>query len=227
MNICPILTTNTVVSENGEVRIGTQPVYCLEKECAWYKHGKCEDCRNEEVSEPEMEFKVGDIIDFTLTTGEKVSAMAMRQEEDGMLFVFVDCLDVEYPMFENPDRMGSMAINYYNSDLRHKLNNEILNTFPDSIRSRMKVMRIGDTDAFDFLRLLTKEEVFGENRLEPMKEIRNRIAFQGRGTDRWEWWWLQDRVEKYASGFASVTDNGVADYANASFVIGVRPAFKI
>ena len=41
--ICPVLTTNTVVGENGEVRIGTQPVYCLEAMCAWFNEetGKC------------------------------------------------------------------------------------------------------------------------------------------------------------------------------------------
>lgn len=182
------------------------------------------------------EYKVGDVIDFTLTTGEKVSAMAMRQEEDGMLFVFIDCLKKEYPMFKNPSKMGSMQINYFNSDLRHALNNEILDTFPEEIKSRMKVMRIGDTDAFDKLRLLTEKEVFGENRygevdngtrLPLMEEIRNRIAFQGRGTDTWEWWWLQNKVEGSAANFASVHTGGNAHCRGASYDIGVRPAFKI
>lgn len=182
------------------------------------------------------EYKVGDVIDFTLTTGEKVSAMAMRQEEDGMLFVFIDCLKKEYPMFKNPSKMGSMQINYFNSDLRHALNNEILDTFPEEIKSRMKVMRIGDTDAFDKLRLLTEKEVFGENRygevdngtrLPLMEEIRNRIAFQGRGTDTWEWWWLQNKAEGSAAYFASVTTYGRASSDAASNDLGVRPAFKI
>lgn len=182
------------------------------------------------------EYKVGDVIDFTLTTGEKVSAMAMRQEEDGMLFVFIDCLKKEYPMFKNPSKMGSMQINYFNSDLRHALNNEILDTFPEEIKSRMKVMRIGDTDAFDKLRLLTEKEVFGENRygevdngtrLPLMEEIRNRIAFQGRGTDTWEWWWLQNKAEGSAAYFAYVSGSGDAGSDNASIDSGVRPAFKI
>lgn len=182
------------------------------------------------------EYKVGDVIDFTLTTGEKVSAMAMRQEEDGMLFVFIDCLKKDYPMFKNPSKMGSMQINYFNSDLRHALNNEILDTFPEEIKSRMKVMRIGDTDAFDKLRLLTEKEVFGENRygevdngtrLPLMEEIRNRIAFQGRGTDTWEWWWLQNKAEGSAARFADVSYGGGAYYRHASAGYGVRPAFKI
>lgn len=40
MKICPLLTTNTVVSEDGEVKIGTQPVYCLEENCAWFDENK-------------------------------------------------------------------------------------------------------------------------------------------------------------------------------------------
>ena len=36
--ICPLLTTNTVVDEDNKVKIGTQPVYCLEKQCAWWHY---------------------------------------------------------------------------------------------------------------------------------------------------------------------------------------------
>ena len=32
--ICPLLTTNTVVEEGNKVNIGTQPVYCVEEQCA-------------------------------------------------------------------------------------------------------------------------------------------------------------------------------------------------
>lgn len=48
-------------------------------------------------------FKVGDIIKVKLTDGVKVQAMAMQQEEDGMIFCLVDCLPGEYPM--NSTRM--------------------------------------------------------------------------------------------------------------------------
>lgn len=40
MKICPLLTTSTVISEDGEVKIGTQPVYCLEENCAWFDENK-------------------------------------------------------------------------------------------------------------------------------------------------------------------------------------------
>ena len=171
------------------------------------------------------EYEVGDVITFSLTTGEVVSAMAMRQEEDGMLFVFVDCLKDEAPMNEDNTTMGG----YECCDLRKKLNTEILDTFPNSIKSRMKPVYQDDK-----LRLLTAMEVFGENEygdedngvlLPLMKYRKNRIAFQGKGTDEWEWYWLQNVYS--ASHFANVANGGTADSNGASSSLGVRPAFKI
>lgn len=34
--ICPLLTTNTVVDENNTVKIGTQPVLCVQEQCSWW-----------------------------------------------------------------------------------------------------------------------------------------------------------------------------------------------
>lgn len=39
--ICPLLTTNTVVEEGNKVNIGTQPVYCVEEQCAWWLEDRC------------------------------------------------------------------------------------------------------------------------------------------------------------------------------------------
>lgn len=172
-------------------------------------------------------YEVGDVIDFTLSTGEEVSAMAMRQENDGMLFVFVDCLKDEYPMNETSTNEGG----YEASFLRKKLNGDILATFPETIKSRMKSFANGDK-----LRILTEREVFGQNeygkeddgsQLEPMKQRKNRIAFQGKGTDEWEWYWVQNEVPNTASSFADVGDAGFAYSSDASYANGVRPAFKI
>lgn len=38
--ICPMLTGNTVIEQDGQVHIGTQPVYCLEDGCAWWNEDK-------------------------------------------------------------------------------------------------------------------------------------------------------------------------------------------
>lgn len=174
------------------------------------------------------EYEVGDVITFSLTTGEVVSAMAMRQEEDGILFVFVDCLKDEYPMNDADTNAGG----YEASKLRKVLNDDILNTFPDSIRLRMEAFANGD-----YLRLLTSKEVFGENyygyedngtQLEPMKNRKNRIALQGKDSEDLEWYWLQNPNTEYTFGFAGVAIYGdMAIYGGAKNPNGVRPAFKI
>lgn len=38
--ICPLLTTNTVIEEDRKIKIGTQPVFCLKDQCAWWVEDK-------------------------------------------------------------------------------------------------------------------------------------------------------------------------------------------
>lgn len=183
-------------------------------------------------------FELGDVISFKLKDGEKVQAKAVMETPEGMLFITVDCLKDGYQMFKKPDAMGSMEINYFNSDLRHALNGEIIDRFPEEIRSRMVSMKIGNTDTYDLLRIPTEREIFGENpygkeesntleQFKGMKNRRNRIAFQGSKTGTWEWYWLQNRIEDTASYFALVNYNGVATYDSAGNSFGVRPAFLL
>ena len=173
-------------------------------------------------------FEVGDVFPMTLTNGEQVEAMAMQQDDDGMIFMLVDCLRDEYRMnSDNTNRGG-----YDASDLRAKLNGEILERFPAEIREMMVAFPNGD-----LLRLPTEKEIFGTNhygeaesekvkQFEPMKERRNRIAFQGKN-GAWEWWWLTNKHYCNAAFFALVRGSGYANYYDASLASGVRPAFKI
>ena len=181
-------------------------------------------------------FELGDIISFDLTTGEKVQAMAVRETPNGMLFMTVDCLKTEYKMFESVSR--AEVVDYEHSDLRQKLNGEILESFPEEIRERMVGMRVGQTNCFDMLRIPTEREIFGENpygadepksvrRFYGMEERRNRIAWQGSKTGEFEWYWLQNRAEDTASSFALGDSFGFASYANASHSYGVRPVFLL
>ena len=181
-------------------------------------------------------FELGDIIPFTLTTGEKVKAKAIRETPNGMLFITVDCLKDEWKMFENPDR--AEKIDYEHSDLRKKLNGEILESFPEEIKGRMVGMRAGQTNCFDMLRIPTEREIFGENlcgegepvsvrRFYGVENRRERIAFQGSETDTWEWCWLQNKVEDSASYFACVDNLGRADLGSIYDSLGVRPVFLL
>lgn len=178
-------------------------------------------------------FEVGDIIKFKLTDGEKVQAMAVKQTPEGMLFVLVDCLAKEYPMFNDIDDMDEADISYATSDLRKALNGEILDRFPKEIKDHMVAVNAEG----DMLRIPTECEIFGENvygqeeskltkRWKPMKKKRNRIAFQGK-EGAWEWYWLMNRHKDYASRFASVYDDGSADSYYASLSLGVRPVFLL
>ena len=169
------------------------------------------------TTEPDVDkFLVGDIISFELTDGEKVQAMAMKQTDAGMIFILVDCLKDE-------ERM---------TDLPGKLNTAILDRFPQDIRDKMIPFADGRK-----LRLPTEKELFGVNEYGadegdavqqwgPMKDRRNRIAFQGMGGP-WEWYWTETPDKDDDRYFAYVGDDGVANYGNASFSYGVRPAFQI
>lgn len=184
-------------------------------------------------------FELGDIIKFKLADGQKVKAMAVRQDENGTLFVTVDCLKDCYPMFKSPGAMGSMEICYFNSDLRHYLKDTILPLFPEEITERMVVMPVGNNE-YDYLRIPTEMEIFGENpygedepketkRFKGMKKRRNRIAFRATEDNKesWEWYWLQNRVKDTAAFFAIVRLNGDATCLGASFSFGVRPVFLL
>lgn len=174
-------------------------------------------------------FKVGDIIKVKLTDGVKVQAMAVQQEKDGMIFCLVDCLPGEYPMNStNTNEEG-----YEESDLRKKLNSEILNFFPAELKAIMAPFDNGD-----LLRLPTEKEVFGENyygeyespyvkQWKPMKKRRNRMAFDGTKDENLQWYWLMNKVRESAATFAGVNSIGRETCVDASISFGVRPVFKI
>lgn len=166
------------------------------------------------------DFKVGDVISFKLTTDEKVRARAVKKTKDGMLFITVDCLKKEYPMFNNTEGMENNEISYNNSDLRKALNNEILSTFPNEIRDHM--IEVYETD---LLRIPEQGEIFGKYCFEAMKDRRKRIAFRGNKSNEWEWYWLINKAVDSASYFAGVSGSGYAAYYGASISSGVRPVF--
>lgn len=131
-------------------------------------------------AEPDGHYRLGDVIAFSLIDGEEVEAMAVKQDQDGMIFVLVDCLRREYSM----NRTSSNRGGYKSCLLRKALGSEILHRFPAEIRDKMVAFENGD-----LLRLPTEREIFGHNpygedepedveQWIPMKDHRNRIAFQ-------------------------------------------------
>ena len=60
-----------------------------------------------------------------------------------------------------------------------------------------------------------------------MKKRRNRMAFDGSKDENLQWYWLMNKVRESAASFARVGNSGGASCNNASYSLGVRPAFKI
>jgi hypothetical protein len=178
------------------------------------------------------DYQVGDIISFDMKDGEHTEWMAVKQEDDGMIFISVDCLKEESCMYED----GNDDEGYYiDSDLNKKYLVNVLDNIPDFIRSKLVPMQVDD---YDFLlRIPTEKEIFGTNeygieedesveQFEPMKLRKNRIASEGlNGT--YQWYWLQNRHKAFAASFAGVTYYGNSDCYGASDSHGVRPLFKI
>lgn len=159
---------------------------------------------------------VGDVIQFTLKTGEIVQAMKMTE---GGIWCFDDCLK----------KRSSM--NNIESFL-----NDVLEQIPDELKEMMGSFSDGRK-----LRLPTEKEVFGKNiygeeepdnvqQWEPMKQRRNRIALRGINGDL-EWWWTETACRRdvvSSTYFAAVHYSGLATCTTASDTcVGVRPAFRL
>lgn len=171
-------------------------------------------------------FELNDLISFKMTDGEPIEAMAVKEELDSMVFITIGCLGKEYPL------TNGGAYSYEKSIVRSALNSEILGRIPEEIRERLVPFDNGD-----LLRIPTEREIFGTNRygieepesveqFEAMKQRRNRIAFLGCNGDV-SWYWLQNQSVSSAAGACYVNGNGGASRWYASFVLAVRPLFKI
>lgn len=164
--------------------------------------------------------QIGDRIKVSLP-GEEHTATAIKDEGDGMLFLFDDYLDEARPM----NRQSGAGGGYDASEMR-KFLRKLASVFPENLRKRMVAFENGD-----MLRLLTITEMCGvdknfnrcEGQIEWMKDCRHRIA--SRKGEEYEWGWTQTVVS--AERFASVHSFGGAHCYHASYDLGVRLAFKV
>ena len=169
--------------------------------------------------------QVGETVEIELKGGKKAEVMAVKEDGENMIFCFSNCLDEIYRMNESRTNKGG----WQESELRKKLNGEILEQFPEALRAKMIPFENGD-----LLRIPTEKEIFGVNEYgeeengveqwEPMKKRRNRTAYRGENEEI-EWYWLQNVVS--SAYFAYVSGNGDANFYDASDAHGVRPAFGI
>lgn len=178
--------------------------------------------RKQEIICSYDEVKVGDQININLTGLGEFTATAQKITDKGIVFLFDDCV-VDRPINNDYTNKGG----YKKSDLCEWINTELLNAFPDEIKSRIINLTIP-----------TYGQMFGHDNFydnfEPdedaqfplMKKRKNRVAdFK----DYYEWYWMQNATKKEVSSayFADVYGNGVASYAGASASYGVRPVFLL
>lgn len=159
-------------------------------------------------------YEVGDIIKFKLNNNEKVKALAVKEENECMIFCMVDCLQKRYTIDEV---------------LNGILNREILNLFSDKIINRM--VAFGNKE---LLRLPKKEEIFGTDDLspeennavqfKPMKDAKNRITYDEMD-NCFIWWWLNSDV--FSDFFPYVGKDGNFYECKGDGFGGVRPLFKL
>lgn len=165
------------------------------------------------------QLEIGDKIKLNLMSNEEHTATAVRREEDGtMLFVFDSIMNREYYM----NRPGKQE-KYEESDMREYLRESAVLLMPAHIAAHM--VRF---ENWDYLRLLTREEVFGaedgSGQFSYFKDRKNRAALR---EGYFDWWWLQDAEDDAAAYFARVNGVGYATSGYANHNYGVRPAFKI
>lgn len=169
------------------------------------------------------------IYDVTLKDGEEIQIMEIGtftvaniitgKCEKLVQYILVDCLKDEYRMNPTETTEGGWDA----CELRKKLNGEILDRFPDELRTEMVPFENGD-----LLRLPTREEIFGDKdgnrQFECMKRRGNRVASQGKNGP-WEYYWLSSVAN--STDFCTVTGNGIVSDSGASNVAGVRPRFQL
>lgn len=180
--------------------------------------------RTIKVKNPEK-YQVGDIISFKLANGEKVEALAVKEENDNMLFCFADCLEDEHQMNETNTTEGGFEA----SNLNTYLNVKIIRLFPEKIKKNMVAF-----ENEKYLRIPTEREIFGETKYgdepdsveqwKPMKRRKSRIAGLGKNGVP-DWYWLS-AVASYAI-FCNCSPLGSASCRYASLANGVRPVFLL
>ena len=171
----------------------------------------------------QTDWQIGDLIRFTLTTGERVEAQCQIIDDKGAIFNLTHCLEEERPMNEEDTNEGG----WDESDLRKVLNTEILDTFPEEIRQYMKPIYKDD-----LLTLPAIEDIFGEWDFDewepkegakpnwpPMEQVQHRA--------KGNWWWERSAHYNNAAYFCSVDTSGNANSTYASNSYGLAPAFRI
>lgn len=166
---------------------------------------------------------VGDKILIELAEFGDFTATAQKITEAGILFLFDECVAVRQMNEKGTNKGG-----YEKSSLCKWINGELLQAFPEELKSRISELTIptyGQIFGHDewYERAIEPDE---DEQL-PLMEIRkSRIAdFK----NEYEWYWLKNATKRdySAACFARVDRDGFPAYTYASTSVGVRPVFLL
>lgn len=178
--------------------------------------------RKQEIICSYDEVKVGDQINISLTGLGEFTATAQKITDKGIVFLFDDCV-ADRPINNDYTNKGG----YKKSDLCEWINTELLNAFPDEIKSRIINLTIPTYgQMFGHDNFYDNFEPDEDEQFPLMKKRKNRVAdFK----DNYEWYWMQNATKKKVSSayFANVGYLGFADCSSASNPTRVRPVFLL
>ena len=170
-------------------------------------------------------WKVGDIIQFSLSTNEKIEVRCERIEEDGAIFCATHCLKEKRPVVSDYKNLD-----WDKSELRKYLNETLINTFPLEIKDKMISVYKSD-----LITIPSMQDVFGDwdyNNWKPIKpSLNNRnwdfmryMQYRVKG----DWYWLRDSACASSSGYywCCVRTDGSANSDYGSHARGLAPALN-
>lgn len=175
----------------------------------------------------------GDLIPFTLKTGEEVQVRATQDEGGKWYFVLEDCLEEEHAMNKQNTNKGGWAA----CDMRRYLNKTVFSLLPDDLQAVIApttVVQIVDgerVETEDKLFLLSRTQVFGKGRWTEREPEDTQLDCFTREKDRvkecgsngtWFWWLRSANSYNY---FGNVNSNGSGSNYDAGFSCGVALGF--
>lgn len=173
------------------------------------------------VSDISTTYAIGDQITIPLEGFGEFTATVQKITENGVIFMFDDCV-AKMPMNMANTNLGGFGA----SRLYKKLYDDILSAFPEEIR-----IRITDISIPSYGEMFGHDDFYEEyiepdndEQFELMKKHRNRVADY---KDNYCWYWLKNTTKDSASNFACVSYYGNSDAFIASYSYGVRPVFTL
>lgn len=161
------------------------------------------------------DLKVGDRFKFTDKKGRKHEVEVAAEEDNLIQVVWTHTIEDKAW-----NAAGGTEGGYLDSDIREYLNDEFYEDLPEGFKAQIQA----DVNS-DYLRLLTKKEVFGVDGEKPslkmFEDTHNRVAMDEYNGSCSNWWWLAD---VYSSASACrVNSGGISSLDAASYALGVRP----